>query len=74
MTPEQGFLMDELTWGQRVKMVRLKLNCTQVQLAERLSMSSNALALWETRSDRPYSAESERFLQLEAALEDGEVS
>jgi len=74
MKAETSFLMDEPTWAQRVKSARLKLGVTQVQLAERLSMSEAGVVAWEMRESRPWSEESERFLQLEAALEDGEVS
>lgn len=74
MEAETGFLMDEPTWAQRVKTVRLRLGVTQVGLAERLEMSSNAVALWETRESRPWSEESERFLMLESELEDEEPS
>ena len=72
-----GFLMDEPTWAQRVKSVRLKLGITQFQLGEQLGLDPASVARWESRSERPYSAESERFLILEAELaeeEDGGVS
>lgn len=70
----EGFLMDTPTWGQRVKTVRLKLNCTQVQLAQRLEINPITIARWEKMSDRPYSREAELFLALELDLEDGEPS
>ena len=69
-----SFLMDKPTWAQRVKTVRLKLNCTQVQLAERLEINDITVARWEKLLDRPYSEEAERFMELEASLEVGEPS
>ena len=77
MEEAAGFLMDEPTWAQRVKSVRLKLNITQVELGERLGLDPASVARWESRSERPYSAESERFLVLESEIaeeEDGGVS
>ena len=74
---EPGFLMDEPTWSQRVKSLRLKLNLTQVQLAERLGIHINTVPLWELRSERPYSRAAELFLQLESEVyeeEEGGVS
>ena len=66
--------MDEPTWCQRVKTVRLRLNCTQTELADRLDSHINTIAQWEIRSERPYSAEAERFMALEAELEMEEPS
>lgn len=74
MTQDDGFLMDEPTWAQRVKTVRLRLDCTQTQLAERLDSHINTIAQWELRNERPYSAEAERFMVLEAELEEEEPS
>jgi DNA-binding transcriptional regulator YiaG len=74
MENEHGFLMDELTWAQRVKSVRLKLNCTQVGLAKKLGVTDVTIALWEGRAARPYSEEAERFLALESELEEEEPS
>lgn len=69
-----GFLMDEPTWGQRVKTVRLRLGITQIELAERLGMDPCSVARWESRGERPYSAEAERFLTLESEMEMEEPS
>lgn len=69
MEAETGFLMDEPTWAQRVKTVRLRLNITQTELAERLDSHINTIAQWEIRSERPYSAEAERFMALESEVE-----
>ena len=74
MESQTGFLMDEPSWAQRVKTVRLRLHITQVQLAERLEMSEGAIAAWEMREARPWSEESERFLTLESELEIEEPS
>ena len=77
MEPATGFLMDEPTWAQRVKTVRLKMGITQAELGERLGLDPASVARWESRSERPYSAESERFLSLESEIaeqEDGGVS
>ena len=74
MNREQGFLLDSPTWAQRVKSVRLKLNCTQVELGKRLEVTEVTIALWEGRNARPYSEEAERFLVLEAELETEEAS
>ena len=64
-----GFLMDEPTWAQRVKTVRLRLNITQTELAEKLDSHINTIAQWEIRSERPYSAEADRFMAIESELE-----
>lgn len=74
MEQAQGFLMDDPTWAQRVKTVRLRLGLTQIQLAERLEMDPCSVARWESRGERPYSREAERFLQLESEIEEGEPS
>ena len=74
MEQDQGFLMDEPTWAQRVKSVRLKLDCTQVELAERLGVNPWTIAQWERIHSRPYSAEAEKFQVLEAELEMEEPS
>jgi len=74
MPESQGFLMDEMTWGQRVKALRLKLLVTQVQLAEMLETTPVTIALWESRSTRPYSATAERFMVLEQESEMEEPS
>lgn len=77
MPEASGFLMDEPTWAQRVKSVRLKMGVTQIQLANELEMSEAGVVAWEMREGRPWSQESERFLILEAELaeqEDGGVS
>ena len=77
MNEAMGFLMDEPTWAQRVKTVRLRLGITQVDLAEQLEMSEAGVVAWEMREGRPWSKESERFLILEAEIaeeEDGGVS
>jgi transcriptional regulator with XRE-family HTH domain len=66
--------MDDLTWAQRVKSVRLKLNCTQVELGKRLGVTEVTIALWEGRNARPYSEEAERFLALESELEEEDPS
>ena len=71
MEAETGFLMDEPSWAQRVKTVRLRLNCTQMELGERLGMDGVSVARWETRESRPYSPEAERFTALENELEVG---
>lgn len=68
MRDQEGFLMDEPTWAQRVKTVRLRLHVTQKQLGERLGMPEHSIARWETRADRPWSPESEKFLKLEAEV------
>lgn len=74
MVEHDGFLMDEPTWAQRVKTVRLRLNCTQVQLAARLGVTGVTIALWEGKIARPYSEEAEKFVVLEAELEMEEPS
>jgi len=74
MEQENGFLMDEPSWAQRVKQYRLRTNLTQVKLAERLGMSPENIARWETREHRPWSPESQRFLELEEELEAEEAS
>ena len=74
MASNDGFLMDEPTWAQRVKTVRLRLDITQVQLAERLGMSEAGVVAWEMRESRPWSEESEKFLILENELEMEEPS
>ena len=67
-----GFLMDEPTWAQRVKTLRLSLGITQVQLAEQLGMSETGVAKWEVMARRPWSEESQRFLELEAETADSD--
>lgn len=77
MDEQPGFLMDELTWAQRVKSVRLKLNITQEAFAELLGVHFNTVPLWETRTSRPFSEAAEKFMQFEAELaeeENGGVS
>ena len=74
MSDETGFLMDEPTWAQRVKTLRLKLGITQTELAARLGAHFTTVAAWETREHRPYSAEAEKFRVLEAELEMEEPS
>ncbi|MHC4372281.1 MAG: hypothetical protein ACYSW8_32150 [Planctomycetota bacterium] len=74
MNNEQGFLMDDPSWAQRVKSVRLKLNITQEKLGELLEMTAVNVARWETRESRPWSPESERFIQLESELEEEDPS
>jgi transcriptional regulator with XRE-family HTH domain len=74
MEQESGFLMDEPSWAQRVKSVRLRLHITQEQLGERLGMDAVSISRWEMREKRPWSPESDRFIQLEAELEMEEPS
>lgn len=74
MNQNQGFLMDEPTWAQRVKTVRLRMHITQVELAAHLGMSEAGVVAWEMRESRPWSEESERFLKLEEELETEEAS
>ena len=74
MEHPNGFLMDEPTWSQRVKTVRLRLDVTQAGLARRLDTHENTVAQWELRDRRPYSAEAEKFLELELELETEEAS
>ena len=74
MEPETGLLMDEPTWAQRVKTVRLRLDVTQVELAARLGMSEAGVVAWEMRESRPWSEESQKFLVLEAELESEDPS
>lgn len=74
MNQDRGFLMDEPTWSQRVKTVRLRLHITQVELADRLGMSEAGVVAWEMRDRRPWSEESDKFLKLEEELETEEAS
>lgn len=73
MEQHSGFLMDEPTWGQRVKSVRLKLNFTQVRLAEELEMNAITVARWENTAKRPYSESAEKFMQLESEIAEQEA-
>ena len=77
MADQEGFLMDEPSWAQRVISVRLHLGMTQVAFAEHLGVHINTIPQWEMRAERPYSRHAETFLILEAELaeeEDGGVS
>ena len=74
MDQDAGFLMDEPTWAQRVKTVRLRLGVTQTELAARLGAHFTTIAAWETREYRPYSASAEKFVILEMELETEEPS
>jgi transcriptional regulator with XRE-family HTH domain len=74
MKDEHGFLMDEPTWAQRVKTVRLKLNVTQEGLGEHLGVDRATIARWEGKIHRPYSAIAEKFVELECELEMEEPS
>ena len=74
MMDEQGFLMDEPTWAQRVKTVRLRLNVTQEGLADLLDLDRASIARWEGKIHRPYSANAEKFVVLDSELEMEEPS
>ncbi len=74
MEKVSSFLMDDPTWAQRVKDLRLRLRITQVELAERLGMSEAGVVAWEMRESRPWSEESQRFLELESGALDEEPS
>jgi DNA-binding transcriptional regulator YiaG len=72
MENADGFLMDELTWAQRVMSVRRHLDLTQVGLAARLGVSEVTIAQWERRAKRPFSEVAERFLELESEIAEEE--
>ena len=74
MDNERGFLMDKPTWAQRVKTVRLRLHITQEGLGELLGVDRASIARWEDKIERPWSPESERFIQLESEVEEEEAS
>lgn len=57
-----------MIWSDRVKRVRRLMSLTQEDLAGVLKIRRETIAVWETRSDRPYSAGVERFLELEARV------
>ena len=57
-----------MVWMDRVRRVRKLYGMTQDDLAKVIGVRRETIAVWESRSDRPYSVGVERFLELEARV------
>lgn len=60
--------IENMVWCDRVRRVRKLYGMTQEDLAVVLKVRRGTIAVWEARADRPYSADVERFLELEARI------